>query len=67
VSKTGNGGAHVKINDGSENLGVLYLDQRQLHSLIGILTTGTFAKEVEFIIKNPFEDGEEEDIVFDYN
>jgi hypothetical protein len=67
ISQTGNGGAHVKLNDNGENLGILYLDKNQLNTLIGILITGSFNKEVDFTVKNPFEDSEEEDIMFDYN
>lgn len=65
VSRTNNNGAHVKLNDGNENLGVLYLDKRQLESIIGILTTGCFNKDIDFLIKNPFDT--EDDISFNYN
>lgn len=65
VSKTPNGGAHVKINDAGDNLGILYLDKRQLESIISILTTGSFTKDVPFSIKNPFEEMVDE-IPFNY-
>jgi hypothetical protein len=62
VSRTTNGGAHVKLNDNNENLGILYLDNRQLEVLTGILTVGSFNKEVEFTVKDPFEGDSSEDI-----
>jgi len=63
VTLTGEGGAHVKLNDAGENLGILYLDKGQLEAIIGILTVGSFNKEIDFSVKNPFsEDVFEEDL-----
>lgn len=67
VSRTKAGGAHVKINDGGENLGVLYLDRNQYETIKGILTAGAFQKDVDFIISNPFEDAEDVEDIFDYS
>jgi len=67
MSLTSNGGAHVKLNDGNENLGVLYLDKRQYEAIIGILTAGSFNKDVEFYITNPFGDNDSEEELFDYS
>jgi hypothetical protein len=63
VTLTKGGGAHVKLNDDGENLGILYLDKRQLDAIIGVLTVGTFNKEIDFSVINPFfEDNAEEDL-----
>lgn len=68
VSLTGEGGAHVKLNDGRENLGYLYLDKKQFETMISILTTGAFQKDVEFLFNNPFESSEDqEDDFFNYS
>jgi hypothetical protein len=61
VTLTGGGGAHVKLNDGNENLGILYLDKKQFEAIIGILTTGSFQKDIDFSIKNPFDQDEGEE------
>lgn len=62
ISKTNDGGAHVKLNDGNDNLGILYLDKKQFEVIIGILTTGSFQKDVDFSVKNPFDVEDDEDI-----
>lgn len=68
VTLTNNGGAHVKLNDGSENLGILYLDKKQFETIIGILTTGSFNKDVDFVIKNPFDvDTDEDSSIFNFD
>jgi hypothetical protein len=66
VSTTKGGGVHVKVNDGVENLGILYLDRKQYEVLIGILSAGSFQKDVEFVVSNPFEQ-EDECEIFNYN
>jgi predicted enzyme involved in methoxymalonyl-ACP biosynthesis len=56
VTVTKDGGAHVKLNDNGENLGILYLDKKQLSTIIGVLTVGSFNKEIDFSVVNPFYD-----------
>lgn len=67
ISTTKGGGVHVKINDGRDNLGVLYLDKTQYETLLGILSAGSFQKDVDFIVKNPFDQEDEIDNdIFNY-
>jgi hypothetical protein len=66
VTLTSGGGAHVKLNDDGENLGILYLDKRQLEAIIGILTVGSFNKEINFSINNPFSEDELDEDLPDY-
>jgi hypothetical protein len=68
VNLTSRGGAHVKINDAGDNLGILYLDKKQFEAIIGILTTGSFNKDIDFIINNPFDiETDEDHSIFDFN
>lgn len=55
VKHTDNGGAHIKLNTGSDNLGFLYLTADQFKAIRGIITSGCLKNDIEFTFKNNLE------------
>jgi hypothetical protein len=63
VNKTEKGVVHAHLKNSGDDLGVLYLTEKQYNSLISIIRTGCFNKEVDFIVEDPYNsEDEEEDI-----
>jgi hypothetical protein len=61
VNKTDKGVVHAQLKNAGDDLGVLYLTEKQYNSLIGIIRTGCFNKEVDFVVEDPYNMEEEED------
>ena len=60
-NKTSTGVVHANLKSSGDDLGVLYLTEKQYNTLANILRTGCFNKEVDFSIDDPYNSDEEED------
>lgn len=61
VNKTDSGAIHAHIKSSGDDLGLLYLTEKQYFSLVNVLRTGCFNKDVDFLVNDPYNDDEEED------
>jgi hypothetical protein len=60
-SKTQSGAVHLEIKSSGDDLGILYLSADQFNTMVQILRTGCFNKEVDFVIDDPYNSEEDED------
>lgn len=60
-SKTSTGAVHLEIKSSGDDLGILYLSTDQYNSIVQILRTGCFNKEVDFHLDDPYNSEEDED------
>lgn len=59
-SKTSSGAVHLELKSSGDDLGILYLSEEQYNSIIHILRSGCFNKDVDFNIEDPYNNEEEE-------
>lgn len=59
-NKTNNGSVHLEIKSSGDELGMLYLSEEQFNTLVNILRTGCFNKEVDFTVNDPYNREEDE-------
>lgn len=62
VNKTQSGVVHAQLKNSNDDLGMLYLSEKQFNAFVTILRTGCFNKDVDFIVNDPYNSEDEEDI-----
>jgi hypothetical protein len=58
TSKTKNNCVHLRVLDGKEDIGLLYLNSRQYSAMLQIIRTGCFNRDIDFSVIDPYVDSE---------
>ena len=58
TSKTKNNCVHLRVLDGKEDIGLLYLNSHQYSAMLQIIRTGCFNRDIDFSVIDPYVESE---------